>query len=267
MAIVTIVVPTYNRPDMLRIALLSIFAQTCKDFNIIVINDAGIDVQPIITEVDKEGRILYLPRHENCGVGAARNLGIGVAKSKYIAYLDDDAIYYPEHLETLLTFLENSAYKIAYTDANKAEHLPEEKICGQPNPISPIHCFMHERSCVETCRFNERILYGEDLDLWLRLSVNYRFAHIRKVTAEYRRRKTYFADVPISIASEFSAAKKIAQHEYSIATKTQRQLMPIFTKALVPEALSIAQKIAIEHIANEKRIKQGRHRVYKNNKV
>src|SRR3972149_702276 len=106
--LVSIIVPTWNRSEMLAEALKSIHNQTYPHFEIIVVNDGGMDVAGIISSLNTKNNIRYLVNERSRGAAAARNEGFRVAKGKYIAYLDDDDIYYPDHLATLVSFLENS---------------------------------------------------------------------------------------------------------------------------------------------------------------
>ncbi len=227
---VSVIVPTYNRPEMLREALKSIFAQTHRNFEIIVINDAGIDVKDIIAGFNINNTIIYTQHIENKGLAATRNSGLKIAKGKYITYLDDDDVFYPDHIETLVTFLENSEYKIAYTDAVRVDQILKrsgeyENIVNGvymsrdfsresllKNNISPVHCFMHEKSCLEeNIIFDEKLSSHEDWDLWIKLSKKYDFKHIRKSTVEYRHRMEGFTQLSNPVNSEFSKTGKIVR--------------------------------------------------------
>jgi len=115
--LVTVIIPSFNRPNMLKEALMSVLSQSYQNYEIIVINDGGIDVKDIIASIDTDRNIIYLQHEENRGLPAARNTGIRAAGGKYIAYLDDDDIYYPNHLETLVKHLEGNDFKVAYTDS------------------------------------------------------------------------------------------------------------------------------------------------------
>ncbi len=205
---VSVIVPTYNRPDMLVGTLRSILNQTMRDFEIIVINDAGVEVEGIVNHLNRDGRIVYVRHANNKGLAAARNTGIKLAQGKYIAYLDDDDVFYPDHLETLVTFLENNdEFKVAYTDAHRAHQVMEHErytIVDRDTPYSydfdydailvnnfvPVLCFMHEKSCLmEVGLFDENLSTHEDWDLWIRLSRRFKFHHIKKMTCEFSWRR------------------------------------------------------------------------------
>ncbi|MFN3781956.1 MAG: glycosyltransferase family 2 protein, partial [Candidatus Kapaibacteriota bacterium] len=114
---VSVIVPTFNRPSMLKNAIQSILNQTLQDFEIIVVNDAGEDVRSIV-EFFNDKIIKYVSHSENKKQAATRNTGIRNARGKYLVYLDDDDVFLPNHLETLVSFLDaNPKFKIAYTDA------------------------------------------------------------------------------------------------------------------------------------------------------
>jgi len=201
--LVSVIVPTYNRPDTLKTTLDSIAAQTYKNIETIVVNDAGGDVSGVIDTFHDRLSVRYLVHHKNKGLGASRNTGINAATGKYIAYLDDDDIYYPDHIETLVCFLETSYYKVAYTDAYRTHQKKENGkyiVKKKDIPYSfdfdsdlilaqnlmPVLCIMHERSCTdEVGLFDESLTTHEDWDLWVRMSRKYKFAHIKRVTCEF----------------------------------------------------------------------------------
>jgi GT2 family glycosyltransferase/Flp pilus assembly protein TadD len=201
--LVSVIIPTLNRPAMLDEAIQSVLRQTFPDFEIIVINDAGVDVGNVIEKYNPKRQIIYLQHNSNRGMAAARNTGIKVARGKYIAYLDDDDVYYPDHLETLINFLESSEYKVAYTDAFRAfqtfqngqyitikKDVPYsfdfdyERILKEN--FIPVLCIIHEKSCLDSVgMFDETLRAHEDWDLWMRMSRLFKFAHIKKVTCEF----------------------------------------------------------------------------------
>ena len=231
--LVSVIVPTYNRPDQLEETIKSIRAQTYPNVEIIVVNDCGADVEERITTLNRDRTITYVKHGTNRGLAAARNTGIKVARGKYIAYLDDDDLFYPRHVETLVRALEGSDYRVAYTDAHRAH---QEKRNGryvvtkrdvpysfdfdydrilQTNFI-PVLCFMHERSCVEeTGLFDESLKRLEDWDMWIRMSRKFKFAHIKELTCEFSWR-TDGTTMSSGQAEEFvEARKRIAEKHFS----------------------------------------------------
>lgn len=203
MPLVSVVVATYNRPETLPDCLRSILCQTYPNIEIVVVNDAGIDVKEIIDSMNVKGMIKYIELPVNRGLAAARNTGIAAAKGKYIAYLDDDDIYYPDHVDTLVGVLEGCDYRVAYTDANRGHRrtIDGRRIVTKRDvPYSyefdsdhiltrnfiPVLCILHEKSCLDDVgNFDESLPVLEDWDLWIRLSRKHPFRHVPKVTCEF----------------------------------------------------------------------------------
>lgn len=200
---VSVIVPTLDRPEMLRNALQSVLYQTYPNFEIIVVNDGGNDIQPLIDSLNKRNNIRSIRHEIPRERSAARNSGLKAARGKYIAYLDDDDRFYPDHLRVLVNFLESRNAQVAYTDAYRAlEEIENGAYVVKQrqllysydfNPdmilienLFPNLCIMHARSCVdEAGMFDEALQTHEDWDLWIRISRTYRFHHIPVVTAEY----------------------------------------------------------------------------------
>src|SRR3990172_13369562 len=77
---VSVIVPTYNRPEMLAVCLRSILHQTYPNVEIIVVNDGGVDVKKIIDSLNQRNKITSLAHPSNRGMAAARNTGVAVAR-------------------------------------------------------------------------------------------------------------------------------------------------------------------------------------------
>ncbi|MHB1011372.1 MAG: glycosyltransferase [Desulfobacteria bacterium] len=247
--IVSVIVPTHNRPEMLRGALESILAQTLRDFEIIVVNDAGKGVDDVVAGLNRDGRITYVRHDRNRGLAAARNTGIRIARGKYIAYLDDDDLYYPDHLETLVTHLEMCGGKVAYTDAyraiqrmtdrgyvtiNRETHNSRDFNRDQflvTNYVAVL-CFMHEKACLEeTGYFDETLTSHEDWDLWIRMSQKYDFVHIRKFTCEFSWR-TDGTTMTSGIRSDYLRTMEIIYDKYRHITQSNPHLLDMQKKSL-----------------------------------
>lgn len=101
--VVSIIIPTYNRSKLLQErALQSVFKQTYKDFECIVVDDAGTDDTE---EIIKKYPVRYLKLPKNSGSAVAKREALKTAKGKYIVFLDDDnelgALFLEETVETL----------------------------------------------------------------------------------------------------------------------------------------------------------------------
>ncbi len=201
--LVSVIIPTRNRPEFLARAIQSVLNQTYKNIEIIVINDGGIDVGELTAHFNSRRNIRYINLPTGIERSAARNLGIRAAHGIYIAYLDDDDRYLPEHVATLVRHAQETGCRVVYSDAYRVEldpstGLPDETRRDIPysldfDPVRlhvenyiPILCLMHERSCLdETGMFDEQLSRLEDWDLWLRLSRVARFHHIPQATCEF----------------------------------------------------------------------------------
>lgn len=202
--LVSVIVPTRDRPAMLVQAVNSILSQTYRAFEILVIDDGTTSVAHQILALDHRGRIRYIWNGRHRERSFSRNEGLQLARGKYIAYLDDDDLFYPDHLATLVDVLENTGCKVAYTDAYRAHQeltgdgtyvtrkrdLPYSNDFDRDlilvNNLLPICCLMHERSCLDSIGlFDETLATHEDWDLLIRLSRRYAPVHVKRVTAEF----------------------------------------------------------------------------------
>jgi len=104
MALVSIIMPTFNRADTIKRAIRSVQSQTFTDWELIVVDDGSTDnTVALIEGCDPR---LKLIRQENRGTAGARNAGLRAAAGSYIAFLDSDDEWLPHHLELCVGFLE-----------------------------------------------------------------------------------------------------------------------------------------------------------------
>ncbi len=113
------IVRTHDRPALLEQALTSLANQTRADFEVIVVNDGETPVGELLCRLESHLHLREVagPR---CGMAAANNAGLAAAMGRWIAYLDDDDIWYPRHLERLMAAIEGNGAQVAYTDAVRA---------------------------------------------------------------------------------------------------------------------------------------------------
>jgi len=102
---VSVIVPHYNRPEMVREALLSIRNQTVKPTEVLLVDDHSTpENQAKLRELSDLATIINTPK--NLGLAGARNFGAQQAKSEWLAFLDDDDSYLPDKQERQIRYLE-----------------------------------------------------------------------------------------------------------------------------------------------------------------
>lgn len=103
MARVLVVIPTYRRPEGLKRAIDSALAQTAQDLTVVVVDDGG----GLPEDLPADPRLLAVSLSRNTAtLGLVRNVAIHLADSEFIAFLDDDNVWTPDHLAAALTALE-----------------------------------------------------------------------------------------------------------------------------------------------------------------
>ncbi|MGB3532885.1 MAG: glycosyltransferase family 2 protein [Microcoleaceae cyanobacterium] len=100
----SIIIPTYNRQDLLAKAVESALAQTIEDFEVIVVDDAS--PQPV--NLPKHPRLQVIRLPENKGPSTARNMGVKAANGRWVTFLDDDDRLLPHTAQVVLDALENT---------------------------------------------------------------------------------------------------------------------------------------------------------------
>ena len=184
--LVSVIIPTYNRVEMVRQALASVEAQTFRDFEIVVVDDGGTDDTFEALAADRELRVLRHPHRR--GVAAARNTGVTAARGEWLAFLDSDDLWLPDKLARQISWLERQPeLLICQTEetwvrrgvrVNKpATHrqvagrifLPSLGRCM----ISPSAVMLHRRLLNDHGAFDATLPAAEDYDLWLRLTWRY----------------------------------------------------------------------------------------------
>jgi glycosyltransferase involved in cell wall biosynthesis len=109
----SVIIPVYNRAEILRSAIASVQAQTCQDFEIVVVDDGSKDNPAATIAAIGDPRIRFF-RQDNAGGAAARNHAIDEAKGRFIAPLDSDDIFLAHHLATMKAMLENTTDTVGY---------------------------------------------------------------------------------------------------------------------------------------------------------
>lgn len=188
---ISVIIPTYNRKELLFLAIKSVLDQTFKDFEIIVVDDDSSDGTMETIKKFNDGRLLYIRHDKNIGVSAARNTGIRASKGSLIAFLDDDDEYLPNKLELQIEMLDkNPEISLVYvglfymdeTGKYINHYIPKNKIWRgmiQHDPIGATP-LVRKKCFDEVGLFDEDLPTSNDKDMWLRISDRYTFAFIKK---------------------------------------------------------------------------------------
>lgn len=115
--LVSVIIPTYNHGQYLLIALKSVFNQTYRNIEIIIIDDGSTDNTKIILNPYMD-KIKYIHFQHNQGVSKARNVGIMAAKGEYIAFLDADDRWKPFKITIQLECLKKTGCALIFSDLN-----------------------------------------------------------------------------------------------------------------------------------------------------
>ena len=104
---ITVLLPVYNCAGYVGAAIESILAQTWQDFEFLIIDDGSTDDTPSVLSQYRDPRIRHL-RHANRGLAATLNVGLRLARGKYIARQDQDDLSLPHRLEKQVAYMENN---------------------------------------------------------------------------------------------------------------------------------------------------------------
>jgi glycosyltransferase involved in cell wall biosynthesis len=184
--LVSVIIPTYNRADLVQEALASVKAQSFRDFEIVVVDDGGTDGTCEVLSAWREVRVLRHPGRR--GVSAARNTGIAAARGQWLAFLDSDDLWLPDKLARQIFWLAGQPeWLICQTDETwvrrgvRVNKPPSHrKVAGRiflPSlarcMISPSAVILNRRLFEDHGGFDETLPAAEDYDLWLRLTWRY----------------------------------------------------------------------------------------------
>ncbi len=199
---ISVIVRTRDRPELLRQALASVAATTYAQAEVVLVNDGGT---PPAVPTDFPLRVETVHLETNRGRAAAANAGIAAAGGDYVTFLDDDDLAEPEHLATLAGLVRAAGVRVAYTDAAvgiyeldgeagwrcSERRLPysrdfDPELLLFDNYI-PFNTLLIERRLFDQAgELDEDLPFFEDWDYLIRLAALTPFHHLARVTCEYR---------------------------------------------------------------------------------
>lgn len=185
----SVIIPTYNRADLLPKAIDSVVAQTYSDWELLIVDDGSKDNTREVVAAYKDPRVKYIYQN-NAERSAARNNGITNATGTYLCFLDSDDYYVPERLSQLYAALEKKNFPVAafYTGL---QLLQGEKLLQREEQIKSDNIFDHlalstihsQQACIHNSilkqfNYNKAFHIGEDMELWLRIADKYPFEYL-----------------------------------------------------------------------------------------
>ncbi len=198
--LVSILVPVYNTAPYLREAIDSMLDQTFADFELIVLDDCSPDNAEEILDTYNDPRIVRYKGEKNVGLSNVLNVGIGMARGKYIARMDSDDISLPQRLQVQVDYLEKHpdvdlvSVGMRLFGAKEGTWIREinpEKVKIEALFHSPV---LHASSVwrkdafeKQGLRFRQEMVPAEDYDLWVRAMLKgLKLVNLPEVLYEYR---------------------------------------------------------------------------------
>lgn len=234
-ALVSIIIPTYNRAHLIGETLNSVLAQTYENWECIVVDDGSIDNTDAIMEhykfIDSRFRYYHRPIDRLPGGNASRNYGYELSKGEFIQWLDSDDILHPKKLEKCISkflqfpnivvsicascFFEKDISKIKKTTQLQTNSLFRDYVLRKIQVSCPLplwsNKFLKHKSL-----FNSQLLRGQEYELYCRLFseiknnyeiINEPMVYIRNSTDSIT--KKYYSGNEEAIASYFSVLRKV----------------------------------------------------------
>ncbi len=214
---VSVIIPAYNAAPYIADTLESVFAQTYRCFEVIVVNDGSADTAALeALLLPYSDRIVYI-KQENRGLSGARNTGLRAATGTLVALLDADDIWMPDYLDEQTKFLRaHPQFDLVYCNARFfGDSVYDGKdymaVCpsnGEATPAAIIsrrcHVFVSVLARTEVLRrfgFDESLRSCEDFDCWLRFTAaGHRIGYHRKILVRYRKHNASLSANPTRMA-------------------------------------------------------------------
>ncbi|HTY52849.1 MAG TPA: glycosyltransferase family A protein [Methanomicrobiales archaeon] len=251
---VSVVIPLYNKGQYIGRAVESVRNQTFRDSEIIVVDDGSTDDGPAVVEGIGDPRIRIISQ-KNSGVSAARNRGVRIAGSDFVAFLDADDEWTPVHLETLLKLrreypgagMYSTAHQIMdysgtlRTPGYRAIPPPPwegllpgffRSIATGEYPVNASVAGIPRGIFLEFGGFPEGMWWGEDLDLFGRIALKYPVAFSWTIGAIYHHDTAHRASnrLPALYEEPFVITAKKEMGEGRVPPEMARDLMEVVAR-------------------------------------
>jgi cellulose synthase/poly-beta-1,6-N-acetylglucosamine synthase-like glycosyltransferase len=206
---VSIIIPAFNSERYIGASLASVFEQTCRDYEVIVVDDGSTDqTRRVVLAAGGPTRYIYQP---NQGPAAARNAGIEAAQGEFVCFLDADDAWFPEKLQIQLAFMDrNVAVGLVFADEEEFDDSGVQcrslvstsrfhpEVAARPvidgafrklleENFIPTSMVMVRTACFDSAgTFDAALRASEDRDLWSRIATRFPIAFIPVVLGRKR---------------------------------------------------------------------------------
>lgn len=202
---ISVVIPLYNKAPHIVRALESVLAQTVPPQEVIVVDDGSTDggADLVLSYVERFN--VRLVRQTNAGVSVARNRGVREASAEYVAFLDADDAWFPNHIEVLISLIQSYPVASLFSTSHMIErggvmYRPRSVFVrdwrglvdnfflkyafGLSLVLSSTAC-VRKNDFVDVGGFPPGVRRGEDIICWVNMALKYRVAHTEIATAIY----------------------------------------------------------------------------------
>ncbi len=290
--LISVIVPLYNKEHHILRAINSIYSQTYKNIEVLIIDDGSTDNSAnVVKAINKDN--LYLIRQDNKGVSAARNSGIKRSQGEIIAFLDADDEWRTDFLETIIRLItqysEAGLYATSYATVNSngtftlrdLDGIPPSPWCGLIDnylkiilyslPICSSSVAIPKKIFSDIGMFMEGEARAEDQEMWFRIALKYRIAYCNLPCATYYQNadnricKTKFERAPIFFFDTLQKAANNAnnrQDAYFISEVLAKNKLYFARKFMecgqFTDAIRLIKNCQTEMFAWEKRVLQAK---------
>lgn len=198
----SVLIPTYNQAQYLPACLESLLAQTCPNWEAVIVNDGSTDsTQEVLDQYARKDSRFRVFHKGNGGVATALNLALEHAKGKWICWLSSDDMFMPDKLEIQVQafashpgiYFFHTNYNVFYEETGRlsAIELPKDFVPPEElqvlkfleiNYFNGISIAVHRSVFEKVGGFNTSLRNGQDYDMWLRISARYRSRYIDRRT-------------------------------------------------------------------------------------
>jgi glycosyltransferase involved in cell wall biosynthesis len=225
--VVSVIIPTYNRAKVIGRSIISVLAQTYRDFELIIVDDGSTDNTEEVVKSFNDPRIYYIQKEQNRGVSVARNIGIKAARGDYIAFNDSDDEWLPTKLEKQMALFKrdekgdlglvlcgvlNQGLHGEYYIAPKIHLMRFDNLLSHRLDVGYFSIQFIIKRCVAAAElyFDENIRASEEWDLLLRLSRICRIDYVPEALA-----RIHYSHDSMSTPSNRLSSSLMIRHKYN----------------------------------------------------